>query len=73
MYLAPAFRGDGIARRLLAELEAIAAGAWLPAVRLDTSNYLTAAIALYRAAGYREVRRLQRQSQGQSLVRTVQL
>lgn len=55
MYLAPAFRGDGIARRLLAELEAIAAGHGCTAVRLDTSNYLTAAIALYRAAGYREV------------------
>lgn len=55
MYLAPAFRGGGIARRLLAELEAIAAGRGCTAVRLDTSDYLTAAIALYRAAGYREV------------------
>ncbi|HVY97444.1 MAG TPA: GNAT family N-acetyltransferase [Solirubrobacterales bacterium] len=55
MYLAPAFRGRGIARRLLAELEAIAAARGCTAVRLDTSDYLTAAIALYRAAGYREV------------------
>ena len=55
MYLAPAFRGRGIARRLLAELEAIAAEHGCSAVRLDTSDYLTDAIGLYTAAGYREV------------------
>ncbi len=55
MYLAPAFRGGGIALRLLTELEAIAAGRGCSAVRLDTSDYLSAAIALYRAAGYLEV------------------
>lgn len=55
MYLAPAFRGRGFARRLLAELEAIAARQGCTAVRLDTSDYLTDAIGLYRAAGYREV------------------
>ena len=55
MYLAPAFRGRGIARRLLAELEAIAAGRACTVVHLDTSDYLTDAIGLYRAAGYREV------------------
>jgi GNAT superfamily N-acetyltransferase len=55
MYLAPAFRGLGIARRLLAELEGIAAGRGCSAVRLDTSDYLTDAIGLYRAAGDREV------------------
>lgn len=55
MYLAPPFRGGGIARRLLAELEGIAARHGCAAVRLDTSDYLTAAIALYRAAGYRQV------------------
>jgi GNAT superfamily N-acetyltransferase len=55
MYLAPAFRGLGIARRLLAELEGIAAQHGCTAVRLDTSDYLADAIGLYRAAGYREV------------------
>jgi ribosomal protein S18 acetylase RimI-like enzyme len=55
MYLAPRFRGHGIAQRLLAELEAIAARHGCTAVRLDSSGYLTAALALYRAAGYREV------------------
>jgi GNAT superfamily N-acetyltransferase len=55
MYLAPGFRGVGIARQLLAELEAVAAGRGCGSVRLDTSDYLADAIALYRAAGYREV------------------
>jgi len=55
MYLSPAHRGKGLARRLLGELEAIARRRGCRAVRLDTSDYLTAAIALYRAAGYREV------------------
>ncbi|MET0559986.1 MAG: GNAT family N-acetyltransferase [Solirubrobacterales bacterium] len=55
MYMAPPFRGLGIARRLLAELEAIAARSGCRAIRLDTSSYLTDAIRLYRSAGYREV------------------
>ena len=55
MYVAPAFRGRGLARRLLAELERIAREHDCGAVRLDTSDYLTDAIGLYRAAGYREV------------------
>jgi GNAT superfamily N-acetyltransferase len=55
MYLAPAHRGKGLARRLLAELEEIARGRGCRAVRLDTSDYLDGALALYRGAGYREV------------------
>lgn len=55
MYLSPAHRGRGLARRLLAELEEIALRRGCRAVRLDTSDYLTGALALYRAAGYREV------------------
>lgn len=55
MYLAPAHRGKGIAGRLLAELEAIARRHRCRAVRLDTSDYLSEAIGLYRGAGYREV------------------
>lgn len=55
MYVAPAFRGKGLARALLAELEAIARRHGCRTTRLDTSDYLTAAVGLYRAAGYREV------------------
>ena len=55
MYVAPRHRGKGLARALLAELEEIAHSHGCTAVRLDTSDYLTPAIALYRAAGYREV------------------
>lgn len=55
MYVSPAHRGLGLGRRLLAELDAIAARHGCRAVRLDTSAYLTEAVGLYRAAGYREV------------------
>jgi GrpB-like predicted nucleotidyltransferase (UPF0157 family)/GNAT superfamily N-acetyltransferase len=55
MYLAPAFRGQGVARKLLTELEGIARRHGCRAVRLDTSDYLTDAIGLYRAAGYQQV------------------
>jgi GNAT superfamily N-acetyltransferase len=55
MYVAPAFRGRGLARKLLGELEEIARRHGCRAARLDTSDYLTGAVALYRAGGYREV------------------
>lgn len=54
MYVTPAQRGRGIARELLAELETIARRHGCRAVHLDTSDYLTDAIGLYRTAGYRE-------------------
>lgn len=52
MFVAPAFRGAGLGRRILTELERIAATRGCRAIRLDTSSYLTEAIGLYRAAGY---------------------
>jgi DNA-binding MarR family transcriptional regulator/GNAT superfamily N-acetyltransferase len=55
MWVAPAMRGLGLGRRLLAELEARAAERGAPAVRLETNGSLTEAIAMYRTAGYREV------------------
>jgi GrpB-like predicted nucleotidyltransferase (UPF0157 family) len=55
MYVAPAYRGGGFAGRLLEELHRIAAERGCRATRLDTSAYLTAAVALYRSAGYTEV------------------
>ena len=55
MYVVPAYRGAGLGRRILDELEAIARERGCRATRLDTSEYLTAAVALYRSAGYVEV------------------
>lgn len=55
MYVAPAFRGTGLGRRILSRLDEIAGERGCRAVRLDTSDYLTPAVALYRSAGYREV------------------
>jgi GNAT superfamily N-acetyltransferase len=55
MYVAPAFRGSGLGRQILARLDEIALEHRCRAVRLDTSDYLTPAVGLYRSAGYREV------------------
>ncbi len=55
MYVSPSARGRGLGRRLLVRLEAIAATHGCRAVRLDTANHMTAAIALYRDLGYHEV------------------
>ena len=55
MWVAPAARGLGLGRRLLADLEARAAGGGARVARLETNRTLTEAISLYRASGYREV------------------
>jgi GNAT superfamily N-acetyltransferase len=55
MWVAPAARGLGLGRRLLAELEAHAAANRVRVLRLETNRALAEAIGLYRAAGYREV------------------
>ena len=55
MWVADSARGLGIGRRLLGELEAHAAAADAPAIRLETNEMLVEAISLYRAAGYQEV------------------
>ena len=55
MFVVPAARGRGHGRRVLAELEAAAAELGYERLRLDTAQSLTVAIALYRAAGYRDI------------------
>jgi DNA-binding MarR family transcriptional regulator/GNAT superfamily N-acetyltransferase len=55
MWVAPARRGLGLGRRLLAELEAQAAANGVRVLRLETNRSLAEAIAMYRSAGYREV------------------
>jgi DNA-binding MarR family transcriptional regulator/GNAT superfamily N-acetyltransferase len=55
MWVADNARGLGIARRLLAELEAAAIRSGASVARLETSATLYEAIALYRSVGYVEV------------------
>jgi len=55
MWVAESARGIGIARRLLAELEADAVRSEASVARLETNRALVEAIALYRSAGYAEV------------------
>jgi DNA-binding MarR family transcriptional regulator/GNAT superfamily N-acetyltransferase len=55
MWVSPSARGLGIGRRMLAELERLAAESGASTTRLETNRALVEAIALYRSAGYREV------------------
>ncbi len=55
MWVAKSARGLGIGRRLLTELENLAAANGAGVVRLETNKTLTEAISLYRSSGYREV------------------
>jgi ribosomal protein S18 acetylase RimI-like enzyme len=55
MWTAPTSRGLGVARRVLAALEAKAAEVGLTTLRLETNAALLEAQALYRRSGYREV------------------
>ncbi|MDN2567151.1 bifunctional helix-turn-helix transcriptional regulator/GNAT family N-acetyltransferase [Aquibium sp. A9E412] len=57
MWVAPEARGRGLARRLLAALEAEARARNRHRVRLDTNRALTTAQAMYRKAGYRPIAR----------------
>jgi DNA-binding MarR family transcriptional regulator/GNAT superfamily N-acetyltransferase len=55
MWVASSARGLGVGRRILAGLEAEAAGHGSRVIRLETNRSLTEAIALYRSSGYAEV------------------
>jgi GNAT superfamily N-acetyltransferase len=55
MYVTPAFRGHGLARAVLAELERTAVAAGFGRVILETGRKQPEAIALYRSAGYTDV------------------
>jgi DNA-binding MarR family transcriptional regulator/ribosomal protein S18 acetylase RimI-like enzyme len=56
MWIDPAARGLGVGARLLEELERQARNARVRAIRLETNGALSEAIALYRSAGYIEVK-----------------
>ena len=55
MFVRPEARGRGHGRRLLTALEQAAADLGYRVVRLDTAQSMTTAMAMYRAAGYREI------------------
>jgi DNA-binding MarR family transcriptional regulator/GNAT superfamily N-acetyltransferase len=55
MWVAPAVRGLGVGRRILAAIEDQAAAREVRTLRLETNRALDEAIGLYRAAGYKEV------------------
>lgn len=55
MWVAPHMRGRGIGRQLLLALESCAVRAGKPIARLDSNERLAAALAMYRAHGYREI------------------
>lgn len=52
LWVDPAARGQGLARRLMAEVEAFARSIGHTRLRLDTNSALTEALALYRASGW---------------------
>ncbi len=52
MFVQPAFRGQGISRRLLEKLEQWAAEEGFTIVRLETGNKQPEAIGLYQTGGY---------------------
>jgi GNAT superfamily N-acetyltransferase len=52
MFVTPRVRGRGLARRLLAELEAIARDGGQHSMRLFTTDMLPEAMALYASEGY---------------------
>ncbi len=55
LWIAPAARGLGLARRLMDEAETEARMLGHKSLRLDTNRALTEAIALYRHLGWREI------------------
>ena len=57
MWIDPACRGRGLARRLLGALEDAARAAGRTRVVLDTHSALREAIALYERSGYRSIER----------------
>lgn len=57
MWVSPDWRGVGLGRRMLEQLEARAANLGYDTVRLDTNSVLTEAIAMYTSSGYHAIER----------------
>lgn len=57
MWVSPAVRGLGLGRRLMTELETLAAALGARRVQLETNHTLHEAIAMYRTSGYEAIPR----------------
>lgn len=57
VWTAPSARGQGVARRVMQDLEARAQASGVTTLRLDTNRALTEAQAMYRRSGYTEIAR----------------
>lgn len=57
LWVAPAARGLGLARRMMAAVEDAARGLGIEILRLDTNSTLPEALALYRRSGWTEIDR----------------
>ncbi len=57
VWVSPAARGLGLARKLMAEIEAQTRARAIPLLRLDTNHGLPEALALYRRLGWTEIPR----------------
>lgn len=55
IWVSESARGLGLGRRILGELESLAADHGAKRIRLDTNRNLVEAIAMYRSAGYRDI------------------
>lgn len=57
LWIAPSARGQGLARRLMERIEAVARKLGVSLLRLDTNKALPEAIAMYRKSGWTEIER----------------
>lgn len=57
LWISPAARGMGLARRLMGEVEAAARDLGIDLLRLDTNSALPEAVALYQNSGWTEIDR----------------
>jgi len=57
LWVSPAARGMGLAKRLMSEIEQTASALNIPTLRLDTNSALPEAVAMYQNAGWTEIPR----------------